>query len=435
MRDLTPDRHSLDPIEIASRDEIVALQFKRLQWTVAHAYENVALYKRKFDAAGVHPDDLKAPEDIAKFPFTTKEDLRQSYPFDMMAVPMDKVARIHASSGTTGKPTVVGYTRADVDNWAHLVARSIRASGGRPGDRIHVAYGYGLFTGGLGAHYGAEALGCTVIPVGGGMTQRQVQLIVDFEPDIIMVTPSYLLAIADEFERQGIDPRSTRLKSGIFGAEPWTNAMRAEIETRFDMHGVDIYGLSEVMGPGVANEAVEEKDGLYIWEDHFLPEIIDPESGAVQADGSEGELVFTSLTKEALPIIRYRTRDLTTLRAGAARSMRRMDKITGRSDDLIILRGVNVFPSQIEEHILKIDGISPHYQIELAKDGPLDSMTVRVEAAPGNEDDDRRAALAALLGENIKQNVGISAAIDVTPVGAVDRSAGKAVRIIDRRED
>ena len=435
MRDLTPDRHSLDPIEIASRDEIVALQFKRLQWTVAHAYENVALYKRKFDAAGVHPDDLKAPEDIAKFPFTTKEDLRQSYPFDMMAVPMDKVARIHASSGTTGKPTVVGYTRADVDNWAHLVARSIRASGGRPGDRIHVAYGYGLFTGGLGAHYGAEALGCTVIPVGGGMTQRQVQLIVDFEPDIIMVTPSYLLAIADEFERQGIDPRSTSLKSGIFGAEPWTNAMRAEIETRFDMHGVDIYGLSEVMGPGVANEAVEEKDGLYIWEDHFLPEIIDPESGAVQADGSEGELVFTSLTKEALPIIRYRTRDLTTLRAGAARSMRRMDKITGRSDDLIILRGVNVFPSQIEEHILKIDGLSPHYQIELAKDGPLDSMTVRVEAAPGNEDDDRRAALAALLGENIKQNVGISAAIDVTPVGAVDRSAGKAVRIIDRRED
>jgi len=403
MRDLTPDRHSLDPIEIASRDEIVALQFKRLQWTVAHAYENVALYKRKFDAAGVHPDDLKAPEDIAKFPLTTKEDLRQSYPFDMMAVPMDKVARIHASSGTTGKPTVVGYTRADVDNWAHLVARSIRASGGRPGDRIHVAYGYGLFTGGLGAHYGAEALGCTVIPVGGGMTQRQVQLIVDFEPDIIMVTPSYLLAIADEFERQGIDPRSTSLKSGIFGAEPWTNAMRAEIETRFDMHGVDIYGLSEVMGPGVANEAVEEKDGLYIWEDHFLPEIIDPESGAVRADGSEGELVFTSLTKEALPIIRYRTRDLTTLRAGAARSMRRMDKITGRSDDLIILRGVNVFPSQIEEHILKIDGISPHYQIELAKDGPLDSMTVRVEAAPGNEDNDRRAALAALLGENIKQ--------------------------------
>ena len=435
MRDLTPDRASLDPIEIASRDEITSLQLERLKWTVAHAYENVGLYKHKFDAAGVHPDDLKAPEDIAKFPFTTKEDLRQSYPFEMMAVPMEQVARIHASSGTTGKPTVVGYTQKDVDNWAHLVARSIRASGGRPGDRIHVAYGYGLFTGGLGAHYGAEALGCTVIPVGGGMTQRQVQLIVDFKPDIIMVTPSYLLAVADEFEAQGIDPRSTSLKSGIFGAEPWTNAMRAEIETRFDMHGVDIYGLSEVMGPGVANEAVEEKDGLYIWEDHFLPEIIDPDSGAVRADGSEGELVFTSLTKEALPIIRYRTRDLTTLRLGSARTMRRMDKITGRSDDLIILRGVNVFPSQIEEHILKIDGISPHYQIELSKSGPLDVMKVRVEAAPGNEDADRRGALAAQLAENIKQNVGISAEIDVTPVGKVDRSAGKAVRIIDRRND
>ncbi|MDP6218548.1 MAG: phenylacetate--CoA ligase [Alphaproteobacteria bacterium] len=435
MRDLTPDRASLDPIEIASRDEITSLQLERLKWTVAHAYENVGLYKRKFDAAGVHPDDLKAPEDIAKFPFTTKEDLRQSYPFEMMAVPMEQVARIHASSGTTGKPTVVGYTQKDIDNWAHLVARSIRASGGRPGDRIHVAYGYGLFTGGLGAHYGAEALGCTVIPVGGGMTQRQVQLIVDFKPDIIMVTPSYLLAVADEFEAQGIDPRSTSLKSGIFGAEPWTNAMRAEIETRFDMHGVDIYGLSEVMGPGVANEAVEEKDGLYIWEDHFLPEIIDPDSGAVRADGSDGELVFTSLTKEALPIIRYRTRDLTTLRPGTARTMRRMDKITGRSDDLIILRGVNVFPSQIEEHILKIDGISPHYQIELSKSGPLDVMKVRVEAAPGNEDADRRGALAAQLAENIKQNVGISSEIDVTPVGKVDRSAGKAVRIIDRRND
>ena len=435
MRDLTPDRASLDPIEIASRDEITSLQLERLKWTVAHAYENVGLYKRKFDAAGVHPDDLKAPEDIAKFPFTTKEDLRQSYPFEMMAVPMEQVARIHASSGTTGKPTVVGYTQKDVDNWAQLVARSIRASGGRPGDRIHVAYGYGLFTGGLGAHYGAEALGCTVIPVGGGMTQRQVQLIVDFKPDSIMVTPSYLLAVADEFEAQGIDPRSTSLKSGIFGAEPWTNAMRAEIENRFDMHGVDIYGLSEVMGPGVANEAVEEKDGLYIWEDHFLPEIIDPDSGAVRADGSEGELVFTSLTKEALPIIRYRTRDLTTLRPGSARTMRRMDKITGRSDDLIILRGVNVFPSQIEEHILKIDGISPHYQIELSKSGPLDVMKVRVEAAPGNEDADRRGALAAQLAENIKQNVGISAEIDVTPVGKVDRSAGKAVRIIDRRND
>lgn len=435
MKDLTPSNDILDAIEIASRDEINALQLQRLKWTLAHAYENVPLYRRKFDEAGVHPDDVKTIEDIAKFPFTTKEDLRQSYPFEMMAVPLDKVARIHASSGTTGKPTVVGYTQTDVDNWAHLVARSIRASGGRPGDRVHVAYGYGLFTGGLGAHYGAEAMGCTVIPVSGGMTQRQVQLIVDFKPDIIMVTPSYMLAIADEFERQGIDPRSTSLKSGIFGAEPWTNALRTEIEQRFDMHGVDIYGLSEVMGPGVANEAVEEKDGLYVWEDHFLPEIIDPDSGVARADGETGELVFTSLTKEALPIIRYRTRDLTRLRAGGARTMRRMDKVTGRSDDLIILRGVNVFPSQIEEHIVQIDGISPHYQIELWKDGPMDSMTVRVEAAPGHESDDRRAALAATLGDNIKQNVGISAVIDVTPVGTVDRSAGKAVRIIDRRGD
>ncbi len=434
MRDLTPSKDILDPIEIASRDEIEALQLQRLKWTLAHAYENVPLYRRKFDAAGVHPDDLKTVEDIAKFPFTTKEDLRQGYPFEMMAVPLEKVARIHASSGTTGKPTVVGYTQTDVDNWAHLVARSIRASGGRRGDRVHVAYGYGLFTGGLGAHYGAEAMGCTVIPVSGGMTQRQVQLIVDFKPDIIMVTPSYMLAIADEFERQGVDPRSTSLKSGIFGAEPWTDALRSEIEQRFDMHGVDIYGLSEVMGPGVANEAVEEKDGLYVWEDHFLPEIIDPETGAPRPDGETGELVFTSLTKEALPIIRYRTRDLTRLRAGGARTMRRMDKVTGRSDDLIILRGVNVFPSQIEEHIVQIDGISPHYQIELWKDGPLDAMTVRVEAAPGHESEEHRAALAVRLGDNIKQNVGISAVIDVTPVGAVDRSAGKAVRIIDRRD-
>jgi phenylacetate-CoA ligase len=434
MRDLTPSKDILDPIEIASRDEIEALQLQRLKWTLAHAYENVPLYRRKFDEAGVHPDDLKAIGDIAGFPFTTKEDLRQSYPFEMMAVPLEKVARIHASSGTTGKPTVVGYTQTDVDNWAHLVARSIRASGGRPGDRVHVAYGYGLFTGGLGAHYGAEAMGCTVIPVSGGMTQRQVQLIVDFKPDIIMVTPSYMLAIADEFERQGVDPRSTSLKSGIFGAEPWTDALRSEIEQRFDMHGVDIYGLSEVMGPGVANEAVEEKDGLYVWEDHFLPEIIDPETGAPRPDGETGELVFTSLTKEALPIIRYRTRDLTRLRAGGARTMRRMDKVTGRSDDLIILRGVNVFPSQIEEHIVQIDGISPHYQIELWKDGPLDAMTVRVEAAPGHESEEHRAALAVRLGDNIKQNVGISAVIDVTPVGAVDRSAGKAVRIIDRRD-
>ena len=433
MLDLTPDKASLDPIEIASRDEIAALQLERLQWTVRHAYENVPLYRRKFDAVGVHPDDIKRLSDIAKLPFTTKEDLRESYPFDMMAVPMDQVARIHASSGTTGKPTVVGYTKTDIDNWASLVARSIRASGGRPGHKVHVAYGYGLFTGGLGAHYGAEQMGCTVIPVGGGMTQRQVQLIVDFKPEIIMVTPSYLLAIADEFERQNIDPRSTSLQVGIFGAEPWTNAMRHEIEDRFDMHGVDIYGLSEVMGPGVANECVETKDGLYIWEDHFLPEIIDPESGEPLEDGTKGELVFTSLTKEALPIIRYRTKDLTTLRPGVARSMRRMDKITGRSDDLIILRGVNVFPSQIEEHILKIDGLSPHYQLTLSKSGPLDVMTVAVEAAPGHESEAERQAMAAVLGDNIKQTIGISAKISVLPVNSIDRSLGKAVRLVDNR--
>lgn len=433
MQDLTPPKDSLDPIEIASRDEIHALQLERLKWTVQHAYQNVPLYKRKFDAAGVHPDDIKDLSDISKFPYTTKEDLRESYPFNMMAVPMEQVARIHASSGTTGKPTVVGYTKGDIDNWATLVARCIRASGGRPGHKVQVAYGYGLFTGGLGAHYGAEKMGCTVIPVSGGMTQRQVQLIVDFKPEIIMVTPSYLLAIADEFERMGIDPRETSLLTGIFGAEPWTNAMRAEIEQRFDMHGVDIYGLSEVMGPGVANECVETKDGLYIWEDHFLPEIIDPESGDSLEDGSKGELVFTSLTKEALPIIRYRTKDLTTLRPGVARTMRRMDKITGRSDDLIILRGVNLFPSQIEEHILKVDGLSPHYQIILSKDGPLDSMAVMVEAAPGHESEEERAHMAAQLGNNIKQTIGVSASIDVTPVGAIDRSMGKAVRLIDKR--
>jgi len=433
MQDLTPTKDSLDPIEIASRDEIHALQLERLKWTLNHAYSNVPLYKRKFDAAGVHPDDLKDLADISKFPYTTKEDLRESYPFDMMAVPMEQVSRIHASSGTTGKPTVVGYTKGDIDNWASLVARCIRASGGRPGHKIQVAYGYGLFTGGLGAHYGAEKLGCTVIPVSGGMTQRQVQLIIDFKPEIIMVTPSYMLAIADEFERMGIDPRETALMTGIFGAEPWTNAMRQDIEQRFDMHGVDIYGLSEVMGPGVANECVETKDGLYIWEDHFLPEIINSETGESCEDGTKGELIFTSLTKEALPIIRYRTKDLTTLRPGVARSMRRMDKITGRSDDLIILRGVNLFPSQIEEHILKIDGLSPHYHLILTKEGPMDAMTVAVEAAPHHESDAERASMAATLGENIKQTIGVSAKIDVLPVGAIDRSMGKAVRIIDQR--
>ncbi|RTL71125.1 MAG: phenylacetate--CoA ligase, partial [Hyphomicrobiales bacterium] len=340
MLDLAPSKADLEPIEVASRDEIAALQLKRLKWTLRHVYDNVPHYWKAFDKAGVHPDDLKSLADLAKFPFTTKADLRANYPFGMFAVPREQVMRVHASSGTTGKPTVVGYTKTDIDTWANLMARSIRASGGRPGMMVHVAYGYGLFTGGLGAHYGVERLGCTVVPISGGMTERQVQLITDFAPDIIMVTPSYMLAILDEFKKQGIDPRSSSLKVGIFGAEPWTNAMRAEIEAAFDMHAVDIYGLSEVMGPGVANECVETKDGLHIWEDHFYPEIIDPFTGEVLPDGAQGELVFTSLTKEAMPVIRYRTRDLTRLLPGTARSMRRMEKVTGRSDDMMIVRGV-----------------------------------------------------------------------------------------------
>jgi phenylacetate-CoA ligase len=350
--DLSPRREDLEPIELASRDEIGALQLKRLKWTLRHVYDNVPHCWRKFDAAGVHPDSLNALEDLAKFPFTTKADLRDNYPFGMFAVPTEQVIRTHASSGTTGKPTVVGYTRGDIDRWADLMARSIRASGGRRGMRVHVSYGYGLFTGGLGAHYGAERLGCMTIPVSGGMTERQVQLICDFEPDIIMVTPSYMLAILDEFRRQGLDPRTSSLKVGIFGAEPWTNAMRQEIEQAFDMHAVDIYGLSEVMGPGVANECVETKDGLHLWEDHFYPEIIDPVTGKVLPDGEKGELVLTTLTREAMPVIRYRTRDLTRLLPGTARSMRRMEKVTGRSDDMMIVRGVNVFPTQIEELLL-----------------------------------------------------------------------------------
>src|SRR5262245_50215802 len=352
MLDLTPRKEDLDPIEVASRDEIAALQLKRLKWTLRHVYDNVPHYWKKFDSAGVHPDDLNSLEDLAKFPFTSKEDLRTNYPFGLFAVPIQQIVRTHASSGTTGKPTVVGYTKQDIDTWADVVARSIRASGGRPGMRVHVAYGYGLFTGGLGAHYGAERLGCMTIPVSGGMTERQVQLIQDFAPDIIMVTPSYMLAILDQFRRVGVDPRSTSLKVGIFGAEPWTQAMRQEIERAFDMHAVDIYGLSEVMGPGVANECVESKDGLHIWEDHFYPEIIDPVTGKVLPDGETGELVFTSLTKQAMPVIRYRTRDLTRLLPGTARSMRRMEKVTGRSDDMMIVRGVNVFPTQIEELLL-----------------------------------------------------------------------------------
>ncbi len=427
---LAPRREELDPIEIASRDEIAATQLSRLKWSIRHAYDNVPYWRAKCEAVGVHPDDLRALEDLAKFPFTTKDDLRATYPFGMFAVPREKVIRIHASSGTTGKPTVVGYTKRDIETWAELVARSIRASGGRPGMMVHVAYGYGLFTGGLGAHYGAERLGCTVVPVSGGMTERQVTLIEDFRPDIIMVTPSYMLAILDEFRRQGKDPRTCSLRIGIFGAEPWTNAMRAEIEEAFDMHAVDIYGLSEVIGPGVANECVETKDGLHIWEDHFYPEIIDPATGKLLPDGERGELVFTSLTKEAMPVIRYRTRDLTRLLPGTARTMRRMEKITGRSDDMIILRGVNVFPSQVEEQVLRVEGLSPHYRIVLTREGRLDAMTVEVEAMPGARE---YTAMATELAHHIKSVIGVSASVAILDPGAIERSTGKAKRVIDRR--
>jgi len=433
LPDLTPRRDSLEPIEVASRDEIAALQLSRLQWTLRHAYDNVPLYRTKFDAAGVHPDDCRRLEDLAKFPFTTKADLRAGYPYGMFAVPREQIRRIHASSGTTGKPTVVGYTENDIRTWAQVMARSIRASGVRPGQRVHVAYGYGLFTGGLGAHYGVEALGCTVIPMSGGQTEKQVQLIADFEPDAIMVTPSYMLAILDEFRRQGVDPRSTTLKVGIFGAEPWTQSMRAEIENSFGMHAVDIYGLSEVMGPGVANECVETKDGLHIWEDHFFPEVVHPETADVLADGEKGELVFTSLTKEALPIIRYRTRDLTRLMPGTARSMRRMEKITGRSDDMMIVRGVNVFPTQIEELILACDGLSAHFHVELTREDRLDALTVVVEARASHAADEARAGQAAVLGHRVKELIGISAAIRVLAPGGVERSMGKARRVIDKR--
>ena len=434
MRDLTPPKDTLDPIEIASRDEISALQLERLKWSLGHAYDNVPFYRKGFDAAGVHPDDLKNLGDLAKFPFTVKQDLRENYPFGMFAVPRDQVARVHASSGTTGKPTVVGYTAKDIDTWASCVARSMRASGTRPGDVVHVAYGYGLFTGGLGAHYGAEKLGCTVVPVSGGMTPRQVTLIEDFGASTIMVTPSYALSILDEYRAQGRDPRESPLQVGIFGAEPWTNAMRREIEDAFDMHAVDIYGLSEVIGPGVANECVETKDGLHIWEDHFYPEVIDPETGEVMPDGELGELVFTSLTKEAFPIIRYRTRDLTRLLPGTARSMRRMEKVTGRSDDMVILRGVNVFPTQIEEQLLKTPGLAPHFQIELTREGRMDAMKVLVEALEGHSDSTERLALASGLQKAVKDNVGISVAVDVRDPGGVARSQGKAVRIVDNRK-
>jgi phenylacetate-CoA ligase len=431
--DLTPGRTELDPIEIASRDEIETLQLERLQWSLRHAYDNVDLYRRRFDEAGVHPDDCRGLEDLPKFPLTTKAELRESYPFGMFAVPLDRVVRIHASSGTTGQPTVVGYTSKDVDTWADVVARSIRAAGGRPGDRVHVAYGYGLFTGGLGAHYGAERLGCTVIPVSGGMTERQVRLIVDFEPDVIMVTPSYMLAIVDELERQGVDPHSTSLKVGIFGAEPWTEEMRAEMERRLDMHAVDIYGLSEVIGPGVANECVETKDGLHVWEDHFYPEVVDPATGAVLPDGERGELVFTSLTKEALPIVRYRTRDLTRLLPGTARTMRRMEKITGRSDDMLIVRGVNLFPTQVEELILRVPGLAPHFQLVLSRPKRLDELTVRVEARPDAASTDERLRSEEALAGLIKETIGVTAAVDVLEPDLIERSAGKAQRVLDLR--
>jgi phenylacetate-CoA ligase len=432
MFDLSPKRSDLEPIEIASRDEITALQLQRLKWSVRHTFDNVAHYRQKCTSMGVHPDDLKSLADLAKFPFTEKKDLRDTYPFGMFAVPQDQVTRIHASSGTTGKPTVVGYTAWDINTWSNLMARSIRAAGGRAGMMAHISYGYGLFTGGLGAHYGAERLGCTVIPVSGGMTERQVQLIEDFKPDIILVTPSYMLAILDEYRRQGFDPRKSSLKVGIFGAEPWTNSMRAEIEASFDMHAVDIYGLSEVMGPGVSVECVETKDGLHIWEDHFYPEIIDPETGVALPDGEVGELVFTSLTKEALPIIRYRTRDLTRLLPGTARSMRRMEKVTGRSDDMIILRGVNVFPTQIEEQILKCSGLAPHFHIELTQRDRLDNLTVVVEARP-DVADDARSAQGQQLVEQVKAIVGVTVTVKIVPPGGVERSAGKAKRVFDLR--
>ncbi|HSV47989.1 MAG TPA: phenylacetate--CoA ligase PaaK [Ramlibacter sp.] len=426
---------SLEPIEKASRDELQALQLKRLHATLQHAYAHSPVYRAKFDAAGVHPGDCRTLADLHKFPFTTKHDLRDAYPYGMFAVPRAQCVRLHASSGTTGKPTVVGYTKNDIDIWAHVVARSIRASGARPGDLVHVSYGYGLFTGGLGAHYGAERLGLTVVPFGGGQTERQVQLIADFRPDIIMVTPSYMLAIADEFERQGLDPAESSLRLGIFGAEPWTNDMRCAIEKRMGIDAVDIYGLSEVMGPGVANECVETKDGPTIWEDHFYPEIIDPDTGEPLPDGELGELVFTSLTKEALPIIRYRTRDLTRLLPGTARTMRRMEKITGRSDDMMIVRGVNVFPTQIEELILKCAELAPHYQCILTREGPLDALTVAVEARAHVAHDSSEARAAAdRLSHEIKTYIGTSARIELRAAGGVERSLGKAKRVVDLRK-
>ncbi|WP_328890835.1 phenylacetate--CoA ligase PaaK [Streptomyces sp. NBC_00316] len=422
----------LDAAERLSRKELEALQLERLRATLHHAYDHVGFYRAAFDAAGLHPDDCRTLADLARFPFTTKADLRDNYPFGMFAVPEDQVRRIHASSGTTGRPTVVGYTQADLDTWADVVARSIRAAGGRPGQKVHVAYGYGLFTGGLGAHYGAERLGCTVIPASGGMTARQVQLIQDFRPDIIMITPSYMLTLLDEFERQGIDPRTTSLKAGIFGAEPWTQEMRREIEERFAIDAVDIYGLSEVIGPGVAQECVETKDGLHIWEDHFYPEVVDPLTGEVLPDGEEGELVFTSLTKEAMPVIRYRTRDLTRLLPGTARVFRRMEKVTGRSDDLVILRGVNLFPTQIEEIVLRTPGVAPHFQLRLTREGRLDALTVRAEAR-AESTPDQRAAAALAIAAAVKDGIGVSVGVEIVDPETLERSVGKFRRIVDDR--
>ena len=431
---MNPTHFPLDPIEKASIDELRSLQLKRLKATLHHAYAYSPVYRAKFDAVGIHPDECKSLADLSKFPFTAKSDLRDSYPFGMFAVPQSQVVRIHASSGTTGKPTVVGYTANDVAMWAACVARSIRAAGARPGDKVHISYGYGLFTGGLGAHYGAEQLGLTVIPFGGGQTERQVQLLKDFAPDIIMVTPSYMLALADEFERQGLNPIESTLRIGIFGAEPWTNDMRLAIEKRMGIDAVDIYGLSEVIGPGVASECAETKDGPTIWEDHFYPEIIDPQTGEVLPDGELGELVFTSLTKEALPIIRYRTRDLTRLLPGTARTMRRMEKITGRSDDMMIVRGVNVFPTQIEELILRQSALSAHYQCILEKEGPLDALTVKVETRKGLPCDSSEAKQAALnLEHDAKAYIGTSLKVELCLEGGIERSMGKAKRVIDKR--
>ena len=430
--DLTPRKQDLDPIEIASRDEIAALQLKRLKWSLAHAYKNVAHYKASFDAAGVHPDDLKTLSDLTKFPFTVKDDLRRNYPFGMLAMPRNELPRIHASSGTTGKATVVGYSQRDLDTWSAVMARSQRAGGCRAGMLAQNSYGYGLFTGGIGFHYGAERLGMTVVPVSGGMTERQVKLIDNFKPDVIFVTPSYLLAILDEFRAQGLDPRASSLKIAMCGAEPWTNAMRAEIEESFDLHAIDNYGLSEVIGPGVSCECIETKDGCHIWEDHFYPEIIDPATGALLPDGESGELVFTSLTKEAMPVIRYRTRDLSRLLPGTARSMRRMQKVHGRSDDMMILRGVNVFPSQIEEMILKDLRLAPHFVIELRTLERLDAITVVVEGRTGTAESDWTAS-SRDLARHIKESIGVTVEVITVKPGGVERSAGKAKRVIDMR--